>query len=323
MKIGNLFFDKLISLAPMEGVTDIPFRLICKSLGADLTFTEFVNAEALKRDIKKTIAKMNFLEQERPFGIQIYGGNPETMKIATQKAELLNPDLIDVNAGCWVKNVTGSGAGAALLKDLELMKKVISNVVNATTLPVSVKTRLGWDFDSIQIVEVAKMLESIGVQMLTIHCRTKSQAHSGLPNYDWINKVKKEVKIPIIVNGGINSYKDILKIFDQTNADGVMIARGAITHPWIFRDIKNYFNGKIISEISLTERIETMIEHLKLSIIYKGERSGVLEFRKHLSGYLHGVYDSSKLRNELMQFTDSKIIFEKLNGFKENYILVS
>ena len=323
MKIGNLNFNKPLMLAPMEGVTDIPFRLICKKLGADLMFTEFVNAEALKRNVKKTISKMDFLEIERPFGIQIYGGNLDSMEIATKMATDLNPDLIDVNAGCWVKNVVGSGAGAALLKDLDLMKNVISKVVNATKIPVTVKTRLGWDFNSIQIIEIAKIMEDIGVASLTIHCRTRSQGHKGNPDFSWIPKIKSEVKIPIIVNGGLNSVFDVAKVFEETFCDGVMIARGAIEHPWIFRETKNYFQNNIIEEVTLDERIETLIEHLKLSIEYKGEQTGILEMRKHFSGYLKGISFGAKLRVELMNYLESQPILDKLHEFKNNYKILN
>lgn len=317
MKIGNLNFNKPLMLAPMEGVTDIPFRLICKKLGADLLFTEFVNAEAIKRNVPKTLKKMYFLNEERPFGIQIYGGNPSTMEIATKKVEELNPDLIDINAGCWVKNVANNGAGAGLLKDLKIMENVVSNVVKSTKLPVTVKTRLGWDFSSIQIIEVAKMLEDIGVKSLTIHCRTKSQAHKGMPDYSWIQKIKEVVQIPIIVNGGLYSVKNVADVFDETNCDGVMIAQGAISHPWIFREIKNYFvNGKI-EEISISESIDTLIEHLNLSVKFKGEKSAIYEMRKHFSGYLKGIYGAAKFRNELMVLLDYNLIIDKLHKFKE------
>lgn len=319
MKIGNLIFDKPLMLAPMEGVTDISFRLICKRLGADLTFTEFVNAEGLTRKNDKTKKKMFFLEEERPFGIQIYGGNSNSMETATKIAEELNPDIIDVNAGCWVKNVVGSGAGAGLLRDLEKLKLVVSKVVNATKLPVTVKTRLGWDFESIQIIEVAKMLEDIGVASLTLHCRTRTQAHSGVPDYSWIEKIKNVVKIPIVVNGGLNTVFDVAKVFDETNCDGVMIARAAINHPWIFREIKNYFKTKNLCEVNIDERIKTFIEHLNLSIEIKGLKRGVVEIRKHYAGYLKGLHGNAKLRNELMTYVNSHKIIDTLELYKENY----
>src|SRR5437867_3764086 len=205
MQIGKINISRPILLAPMEDVTDISFRLICKRLGADILYTEFVNSEGLVRNSEKTKRKMVFLPEERPFGIQIYGGEERSMGGAARLAEELQPDLIDINCGCWVRNVAGHGAGAGLLKDLSRMSRIISSVVQAVQIPVTVKTRLGWDAGSIQIVDVAKMVEAAGAQALTIHCRTRAQGHSGDPDYTLISRVKEAVKIPIIVNGGIVS----------------------------------------------------------------------------------------------------------------------
>lgn len=318
MKIGNNEIEKPLLLAPMEDVTDQPFRLICKRLGADILYTEFVNSDGLIRNSEKTYKKMLFSEEERPFGIQIYGGDENSMEGAAKMADALNPDLIDINAGCWVKNVAGRGAGAGLLKDLCKMERIVSSVIKETKLPVTVKTRLGWDEHSIKIVEVAKMLEGIGVQGLTVHCRTRSQGHRGEPDYTWISKVKNAVKIPIIVNGSLDSPEKIKTVFEETGCDGVMIGRGAIDNPWIFADTKHYFStGEVTPERNLQERIDVCIELLQRSVDYKGERRGVIEMRKFYSGYLRGVKNASKLRQHLMQFLEMHPIITLLSEIKE------
>ncbi len=321
MKIGTINIDKPLILAPMEDVTDISFRLICKRLGADIMYTEFVNSEGLIRESEKTKRKMFFLEEERPFGIQIYGGEETSMEGAARIADSLNPDIIDINCGCWVKNVAGRGAGAGLLKDLPRMERIVSSVIKATQKPVTVKTRLGWDEKSIRIVEVAKMLEDIGVKALTIHCRTRSQGHTGIPDYSWIPKVKQAVQIPIFINGSIKEPEQIKNIFEETGCDGVMIGRAAIDNPWIFSEAKQYLQtGEILPQKSLEEKIALCIDHLTLSAEYKGERRGVIEMRKHYSGYLKSVPNVSKLRTELMQFYEVAPIIEKLLLFQENFV---
>lgn len=318
MKIGNINIDRPIILAPMEDVTDQPFRLICKRLGADIMYTEFVNSDGLVRKNDKTFKKMLFSEEERPFGIQLYGGDENSMEGAAKLADSLNPDLIDINCGCWVKQVVGCGAGAGLLKDLPRMKRLVENVIKSTKLPVTVKTRLGWDESSIKIVEVAKMLEGIGVAALTIHARTRSQGHSGDPDFTWIPKVKQAVKIPIILNGSLTEPKQIKAAFDETGCDGVMIGRGAIDNPWIFSDVKHYFAaGEISPHRTLAERIDVCIELLQSSTRFKGERRGVIEMRKFYIGYLRGVEHASKLRNHLMQYTEAAPIIEILSLVKE------
>lgn len=318
MNIGKINIDKPIILAPMEDVTDQPFRLICKRLGADIMYTEFVNSDGLVRKNEKTFQKMFFSEEERPFGIQLYGGDENAMEGAAKLADSLNPDLIDVNCGCWVKQVAGRGAGAGLLKDTPRMERLVANVIKSTKLPVTVKTRLGWDEHSIKIVEVAKMLEGIGVAALTIHARTRSQGHSGDPDFTWIPKVKQAVKIPIILNGSLTEPKQIKEAFDETGCDGVMIGRGAIDNPWIFSDVKHYFaTGVITPERSLADRIDVCVELLKTSAEFKGERRGVIEMRKFYTGYLRGVSNASKLRNYLMQFYEVAPIVDILLSVKE------
>lgn len=301
MQIGKINIDQAILLAPMEDVTDIPFRLVCKTLGADIVYTEFVNAEGLVRSSTKTKQKMTFLEEERPFGIQIYGGSESSMEGAARMAEELRPDIIDINCGCWVRNVVGHGAGAGLLRDLPKMERVITSVVKAVNLPVTVKTRLGWDAASIRIVDVAKMVEATGAAALTIHCRTRAQGHKGEPDYSWIPQVKQAVAIPIIVNGGVDSALSAKQAFDLTGCDGIMIARGAVQNPWIFTEIKHFLGtGEQLPSPSLRQRLDILLQHLEYSVMYKGERRGVLEFRKHYTGYLKSSPGVAKLRAELM-----------------------
>ncbi len=313
MKIGKLNLDRPIALAPMESVTDLSFRLICKQLGADIVYSEFVSSEGLVRNFQKASKKMQFLEDERPIGIQIYGGVENSMIKAAKIAEELAPDFIDINAGCWVRNVVNQNAGAALLKDILVMEKLISSVVLSVQIPVTVKTRLGWDENNIKIVEVAKVLESIGVSALTVHCRTRVQAHKGEVDYSWIPKIKEAVKIPIIVNGGIDSPEKAKYVFETTGCDGVMIGQAAINNPWIFKDIKYYMQtGNLPEKISLVERVEIMKKHLELSVKYKGEKRGVIEFRKYYSGYLHSFPNAAKLRNRFMKFVELEPILIEL-----------
>ncbi len=303
MRIGTINIDKPIVLAPMEDVTDMAFRLVCKRLGADIVYTEFVNSEGLIRDSLKTMRKMEFREEERPFGIQIYGGEESSMEKASAIAESYNPDLIDINCGCWVKDVAMRGAGAGLLRDLPRMERIVASVVRNVKLPVSVKTRLGWDSENIRIVEVARMVEQTGAKALTIHCRTRAQGHSGEPDFTQIPLVKAAVSIPIFVNGGLDSPEKIKKVFDETGCDGVMVARSAINNPWIFRDAKHFMaTGELLPIPGIDERIRVLFEHLNLSIELKGERKAVIEFRKYYAGYLRNLPNASRIRSQLMQY---------------------
>lgn len=318
MQIGALDIQKPIVLAPMEDVTDLPFRVMCKRLGADIVYTEFVNSEGLIRESVKAKQKMFFWEEERPFGIQIYGGEESSMESAAQIAESCNPDLIDINCGCWVKDVALRGAGAGLLRDLPKMERLVSTVVKSVTLPVTIKTRLGWDSESIRIVEVAKMLEQVGIKGLTIHCRTRAQGHKGNPDFTWIEKVKAAVAIPIFVNGSIETPEMIKSIFDETGCDGVMIGRAAIDNPWIFCQAKHFLKTQaLLPSPTIDERINLLLEHLKLSVELKGERKGVIEFRKHYAGYLKSLPNASKLRQEIMQFIVAEPIVHRIMQFAE------
>lgn len=305
-------------LAPMEDVTDLSFRLICRELGADMVFTEFVNSEGLVRGSEKTHKKLLISDKERPVGIQIYGGRTEAMIGAAQFAEEQSPEVIDINAGCWVKNVVGCGAGAALLKDPETMQRMIGEVVKAVNLPVTVKTRLGWDQNTINILEIAKRLEDVGVAGLTIHCRTRTQGHRGDPDWSWIERIKNIVTIPVVLNGGIMTAEDAVKAFNETPADGIMIARGAIGNPWLFSEIKSRINGEHLTPVStVTMRIEICLKHLRTAIEIKGEKRAVIEHRKFYTGYLKGLYNASSVRMKLMNATTFQEVSDILYSYQE------
>ena len=320
MKIGDVTIERGILLAPMEDVTDLPFRLICKEMGADLMYTEFVNSDGLVRGNAKTRKKMTFLEHERPIGIQIYGGNIDAMEGAAKEAESFQPDLIDINAGCWVRDVAMRGAGAGLLRDFPRLEQLVTTVVRAVRTPVTLKTRLGWDANSIRIVDVAKMCEQVGIKALTVHCRTRDQGHKGGVDYSWIPRIKEAVSIPVIVNGDIVTPQDVQNAFATTGCDAVMIGRGAINNPWIFRQAKHFMaTGVLLPEPSLEERVDLLRKHLHLAVEHKGERTGVIELRKHYSGFLRGLPHVSKIRMELMQFTEAEPILQHLTRFMEFY----
>ncbi|MBT8379182.1 MAG: tRNA dihydrouridine synthase DusB [Ignavibacteria bacterium] len=316
IKINSLEIRKAILLAPMEDVTDISFRLVCRELGADIVYTEFVNSEGLVRANEKTHKKLKIIEEERPVGIQIYGANIDSMVGAGKIAEAENPDLIDINAGCWVKNVVGCGAGSALLKDPPYMQQLVKAVVDSTSLPITVKTRLGWDEKSIQILEVAKRMEDAGAVALTVHCRTRKAGHKGEADWSWITQIKEVVNIPVILNGNVLTAQDVKNAFDETGADGIMIARGAIGNPWIFKEAKELLSvGKITTVVDEELRIKTCLRHLFLAIEVKGEKRAVLEHRKFYTGYLKSLYNASKVRSELMMYVEYAPVEELLLNY--------
>ncbi len=315
MKLGNFELNQPLILAPMEDVTDLPFRLICKHLGADVTVTEFTAAEALIRNVGRALKKIEILDEERPVGIQLFGSRPEALKEAAGIAEQMNPDFIDINCGCWVKNHVARTEGAGLLKDLPLFEKIVKATVAGTKLPVTVKTRLGWDQDSIVIMEVAKMVEAAGAKMLTLHCRTRAQAHRGFADWAWLERVKKTIKIPLIGNGDIITPDDAKTMFD-TGCDGVMIGRGAVANPWIFKQIKHYLHtGNLLPEATIHDKIALCIEHLENACRVKSCRNPVLAFRKHYVGYLKGLPGISKLRADLMQLDTLEHVRTRLQQY--------
>lgn len=322
LQIADIKVQPGLLLAPMEDVTELPFRLICRELGADIVYTEFVNAEGLLRESpdgpRRTFNKLRFLEEERPLGIQLYGATSLSMEKAAEIASEQRPDLIDINCGCWVSNVALRGAGAGLLRDLPQMKEVVRRVISATDLPVTVKTRLGWDQSSIRIVEVARMLEDLGVQALSIHCRTRSQGHKGQVDYSWIAKVKEAVSMPVVLNGDIVSPQDAKNAFDTTGCDGVMIGRAAIAHPWIFREARHYLEtGELLPEPTLKERAELCLKHLELCIEHGPERYALIGMRRHYAGYFRGLRGASQLRAELNNYKELTPLVERLQQLRE------
>ncbi len=318
MRIGPIELEHPLALAPMDDVTDLSFRLICKDLGADLVYTEFASSEALIRDVGKTLQKIQVAEAERPVGVQIFGGQESSMEGAARVAEAANPDFIDINCGCWVKNVAKGGAGAALLKDIHRFEAVVRAVIGGTSLPVTVKTRLGWDPESIIIEDVARMVEQCGAAALTLHCRTRDQGHRGGVQWDWLEKVKAAVSIPVIGNGNVFTPEDAKQMF-ETGCDGVMIGRGAIQNPWIFQQTKHYLaTGERLPDPTPADRLTLCMEHLKRSVEFKGERRGTMEFRKYYSGYLKGLRHGAKMRAELMQYDSLEPLLERLQTYKES-----
>lgn len=304
MIIGKTDLGKFpVILAPLEDITDSAFRNICKMHGADLVYTEFVSSEALVRSAVKSSNKMLFDEAERPLGIQIFGNDVNAMKNAALLAEQSNPELIDINFGCPVRKVAMKGSGAALLKDIPLMVAITREVVNAVKLPVTVKTRLGWDEHSKIIVDVAEQLQDVGIQAITIHGRTRAQLYSGEADWMLIGEVKNNprMKIPVIGNGDIDSAPKAVEMFDRYGVDAIMVGRAAIGNPWIFNDIKTFIReGKLNSPPLLADRIEVALAHLKLAIEKKGEIKGIIEMRKHYAGYFRGLPHFKKIRLEML-----------------------
>ena len=305
LKIGSINLPSCpLMLAPMEDITDPAFRAICRKYGADLTYTEFISSEGLIRDAIKSTRKLKISNSERPIGIQIFGHDINSMKKAAELAEAAQPDLIDINFGCPVRKVVSKGAGAALLKDINRMIEMTKVVVQSTSLPVTVKTRLGWDEKSKIIAEIAEQLQDTGIKALSIHARTRSQIYSGLADWTLIGEIKNNprITIPIFGNGDIDSPKKALEMKEKYKVDGLMIGRASIGNPWIFKQVKEYLiNGNLIPEPDLHERIAVCKEHLLLSVKEKGERSGILEMRKHFKGYFKGVKNIKEYKISLLQ----------------------
>ncbi len=315
MRLGSYELDHPLFLAPMEDVTDLPFRLVCKNLGADVVITEFTAAEALVRKVPKSLKKIAVHRDERPVGIQLFGSRPEAMKEAAALAETMEPDFIDINCGCWVKNHVARLEGAGLLKDLKLFESVVRATVSGTKLPVTVKTRLGWDEKNIVIMDVAQLVQQSGAQMLTVHCRTRSQAHRGFADWSWLEKIKRNISIPLIGNGDINSPQDVKSML-ETGCDGVMIGRGAVANPWIFQQAKHYLRtAEILPGPSVNERIGLCIKHLQNSCQDRSHRRPVLSFRKYYVGYLKGLPGVAKLRSDLMALESQGDVIGRLKQF--------
>lgn len=304
IRIGNLELGGFpLLLAPMEDVSDPPFRMVCKQKGADLMYTEFISSEGLIRHAAKSKKKLDIFEYERPIGIQIFGSEKDSMRQAAVMAAEANPDLIDINYGCPVKNVACKGAGAALLQDVPKMVSITKSIVDAVQIPVTVKTRLGWDDKSKNIIDVAERLQDIGIQAITIHGRTRSQMYKGAADWNLIAEVKnnQRMKIPVFGNGDIDTPQKAMDYRNRFGVDGIMIGRAAIGNPWIFKNIKHFFStGSLLPDISLAERAEVCRQHLDFSIRWKGEKLGILEMRRHYANYFKGVPHVKVLRMKLV-----------------------
>ena len=307
--------DFPVFLAPMEEVTDASFRRICKSYGADVVISEFVSSEALIRDVEKSRKKMAFDDSERPFGIQIFGYDEESLRRAAEIAAEQRPDFVDINWGCPVKKVVSKGAGAAILKDIPKMVRLTAAVVKAVPLPVTVKTRLGWEEFNKPIVEVAEMLQDVGVRMLSVHGRTRSQMYSGTADWTLIGEIKKNPRmtIPIVGNGDLDSGEKVAAYRDRYGVDGVMVGRAAIGNPFIFREIKSMLAGEEVPPVTYEERVEVCLKHLRDAADIKGERPAVLEMRKQYSGYFKGIPHFKETKLKLMSALTVKECEEALN----------
>lgn len=307
----------------MEDVSDLPFRVLCKEQGADIVYTEFTNCEALIRKVKDAIQKIELSPRERPAAIQIYGSAEDSMERAAAMATEAGADFIDINCGCWVKKVANRGDGAGLLRDLNKFRAVVASVQRGTHLPVTVKTRLGWDHDNIVITKVAPMLEDMGISALTVHCRTRKQGYTGNADWSWLPRIKEASGIPLIANGDITTEEHVEMLFGL-GVDGVMVGRGAIHSPWIFRHIKHYLaTGEKLGEPPLDERIEMCLRHLGDSAAYRGERRGVLSFRRHYAGYLRGEHHIAQLRKDLMALETVDAVRERLNRYLDEMAVVA
>ncbi|MFH6985137.1 tRNA dihydrouridine synthase DusB [Marinoscillum sp. 108] len=319
VKIGNLEIGEFpLLLAPMEDVSDPPFRAVCKENGADLMYTEFISSEGLIRDAAKSVEKLDIYDYERPIGIQIFGDKIDSMRQAAAIAEEANPEIIDINYGCPVKKVACKGAGAGILLDIPKMQEMTAEIVKAVNKPVTVKTRLGWDDSTIRIVEVAKRLQDVGIQALTIHGRTRKQMYKGEADWTKIAEVKNhpDIHIPIFGNGDIDSPEKALEYKEKYGIDGIMIGRAAIGYPWIFNEIKHFMaTGEHLDKPTLTERVAVAKKHLEFSVEWKGELKGIFEMRRHYTNYFKGIPDFKPYRTRLVEsasFEELKSILDEI-----------
>ena len=323
MKIGDVELrDRALFLAPMEDVTDPSFRYMCKLFGADMVTTEFISSDGLIRDARKSLAKLNISDFERPVGIQIYGNQIEPMVEAARIAEGANPDVIDINFGCPMKKIAGRGAGSGMMRDVPLMVEMTRQIVAAVKKPVTVKTRLGWDDESKNIEEIALRLQDVGIAALTIHGRTRCQLYTGEADWSLIGKIKNNpaIHIPIIGNGDVDSAVKAKEMFDRYGVDGVMIGRATYGRPWIFREVRHYLEtGELIPQPSVRERIAIAKEHLAKSVEVKGDKVGVFEMRRHLSNYFKGLPDFKQTRMKLVTLTDVDELQDTISSIADRW----
>lgn len=323
VKIGNIELpDFPLLLAPMEDVSDPPFRTLCKENGADVVFTEFISSEGLIRDAAKSTMKLDIYETERPVGIQIFGANLESMLQSVEIVERTRPDIIDINFGCPVKKVVSKGAGAGILKDIDLMVSLTEAMVKHTSLPITVKTRLGWDDDSIKIVEVAERLQDVGIKAISIHGRTRAQMYKGSANWEHIAAVKNNPRmhIPVFGNGDVTTPELAMKMRDEYGLDGCMVGRASIGYPWFFREVKHFFeHGTHMAKPTMAERVEIARRHLQLAIDWKGEKLGVFETRRHYTNYFKGIPDFKEHRMKMVTSDDSLGVFEAFEEVLEKF----
>ena len=325
VKIDNISLGEFpLLLAPMEDVSDPPFRALCKKYGADMMYTEFISSEGLIRDAAKSVQKLDFFEYERPIGIQIFGSEISSMRKATEVCEKANPDLIDINYGCPVKKVACKGAGAGILQDIPKMVQMTKEIVNSTSLPVTVKTRLGWDDNSKYIVEAAERLQDVGIKAISIHGRTRAQMYKGSADWSLIADVKNNsrMKIPVFGNGDIDSPEKALKYKNRYGVDGIMIGRASIGNPWFFNQVKHYMRtGLSLSLPTLEERVNVVKEHLDFSIKWKGNRLGIVEMRRHYANYFKGIANFKPIRTQLVTLESSEELFGVLNSITNQFEL--
>ncbi len=324
VKIDNIELpDFPLLLAPMEDVSDPPFRALCKEQGADVVYTEFISSEGLIRDAAKSTMKLDIYEKERPVGIQIFGANLESMLQSVEIVEKSKPDIIDINFGCPVKKVVSKGAGAGILKDIPLMVSLTEAMVKHTNLPITVKTRLGWDTDSIKILEVAERLQDVGCKAISIHGRTRKQMYKGDANWAPIAEVKNNARmhIPIFGNGDVSSPEKALEMRDKYGLDGAMIGRASIGNPWFFKRVKHYFKtGEHLDPPTMEERVDAARRHLQMAIDWKGEKLGVFETRRHYTNYFKGIPHFKEYRMKMVTTDDSEGVFEVFDEVLEKFL---
>ena len=323
VKIGDIEVGEFpLLLAPMEDVSDPPFRAVCKDNGADVMFTEFISSEGLIRDAAKSVQKLDIFEYERPIGIQIFGGDIDAMRESTEIATAAKPDIIDINYGCPVKKVTCKGAGAGILQDIPKMVAMTAEIVKSTHLPVTVKTRLGWDSESMYIQEVAERLQDVGIKAISIHGRTRVQMYKGEADWTLIGNIKDNprITIPVFGNGDVDSPEKAKQMRDNYGVDGIMIGRASIGYPWIFDEIKNYLNtGQHLPPPTIDQRVDTCLKHFDFSVKWKGDRVGNVEMRRHYANYFRGFRDFKQFRMQLVTLNENEQIRQVLEEVRNYY----